>query len=553
MILLQPSTKTRTRERGSILVVCMVLCALGTIGVAAWLALLDARSNQVESNMAALKRRTVYANSKALAYRAIYANHLHSSAALGSDATYTLPDSLGEATIRAYAAAPLEDATSIRFSKIGVTPFRTYTTDVVVDLSDGIGKQAWDFQLRSYNPILGGDLLVMNTPTDPGTGDTLIAGNLNVQGRAVFWDAVQKDFQGGIQANEFHLPNNIKGATTFENPGGTAVLPLNYPIPYQTTGVTASGAAYLGELDVAESTPNAHNDYASRFVATGNAQTMSGFTGLSIGPGPDTIADGPNDATIEAQISSQSPDALMTALPAFYPLSSRVLNAVADKNNPAFSSAQLLQIYSDQIPVPDDALAYLTSIHRAKISPQGRALHEANGTAAYSDGDGLIFIVLESPVLPHLILSRAHEITLIGQSDATAATTAEALDPRGIVINNTGTDSIHVLNFEEQNRRRLILSVATEANASPPLFGYDAEVAFSGSTPFPRWDLIWDLQNTGVMIDTSAVAGVTIVGGIRANRRIDVLSGQVTLTRQYNFDGLENLLSRNAWIEAYKQ
>lgn len=531
----------------------MVLCALGTIGVAAWISLLDARGHQIEANMEALKRRAVYENSKALAYRAIYTNHLHASSALATARTYTLPHSLGSATVRAYSEVPLENTSTMRFSKIGVTPFRTYTTDVVVDLSDGISTQDWNFQLRSYNPILGGDLLVMSTPIDPLIGDTLVSGDLNVQGRAIFWDAVRKDFQGGIQANEFHLPNNIMGATTFENPSGTSVLPLNYPIPYQTTGMTSAGAAYLGELDIAQSSPNSHNDYASRFIATGNSQTMSGFTGSSIGPGPATRADGPNDAAIEAEIASQSPATLMTTLPAYYPLSSRVLNAVADKSGPAFSSAQLLQIYSDQTPLPNDALTYLTATHWSKIGANSRPLHEANGSAAWSDGTGLVFVVLSNPGLPHLIISRAHEITLIGQPDGASATAAAALDPRGIVINNTGTDSIHVLNFEEQNQRRLILSIATEDNPTPPIFGYDAEIAFLGSTPFPRWELIWELQNTAAIIDASAVAGVTIVGGIRANREINVSSGQLTLTRQYNFDGLENLLSRNAWIEAYKQ
>lgn len=531
----------------------MVLCALGTLGVAAWLALLDARGHQVESNMDALRRRTVYANSKALAYRAIYGNHLHSASPLTSAVTYTLPHNLGEATIRAYGSVPLKDAGAVRFSKTGITPFRSYTTDVVVDLSDSVGTQAWDFQLRSYHPVLGGDLLIVNPPTDPSIGSSLVSGNIDVKGRAVFWDAVKKDFQGGIQATDFLLPNTINGTTTFGNPDGDPVLPLNYPIPYQTTGMTASGPAYLGELDIAESTPNAHNDYASRLIATGNAQTLSGFTGRSIGPGPDTIADGPNDDAIEVEISTQSPATLMTTLPAHYPLSSRVLNAVADKNNPAFSSAQLLQIFTDQVPVPNDALAYLTSIHRSKIAPQSRELHEANGTAAYSDGNGFVGIVLESPALPHLIISRAHEVELIGQSDTTLANAAASLDPRGIIINNTGTDSIDMISFEEQNWRRIILSMATEENATPPTFGYEADVTFSGSSAFPRWNLIWELQNTAASIDTSAVSGVSIVGGIRANRQINVSSGQITLTREYNYDGLENLLSRNAWIEAYKQ
>ena len=553
MILHLPTAIKKPSQRGSILVVCMVLCALGTLGVAAWISLLDARGHQAEAGMDALKRRTVYANSRALAYRAIYANHLHADASLPANQTYTLPDNLGAATIRAFATVPLEDGSAVRYSKTGITPFRTYTTDLTVDLSDGIGASEWGFQLRSYNPMLGGDLLVINPLTDPTSGDIIISGNLDVQGRAVFWDAVVKDFNGGIQANEFQLPNNIQGITAFETPTGATVLPLNYPMPFQTTGMSTGGPAYLGELDIAQSGSNSHNDYASRLNATGNYVSLSGFTGATVGPGPDTIADGPNDGTLEADISAQPPATLMTTLPANYPLSSRVLNAVADKNNPPFTMDQLYQIYSDQIPVPDDAIAYLTSTQQAKISARARELHEANGSAVYTDGTGVVNIVIGSPILPHVILTRAHEITLIGQPDAGAAAVAAGLDPRGIVINNTGTDSVHVLNFEERNGRRLVLSIATAESPTPPLFGFNAEMAFVGSIPFPNWEMIMDLQNTGALIDTSAVAGATITGGIRANRQIDVVSGQLSLVRQFNHDGLESLLSRNAWVEAYRK
>lgn len=65
--------------------------------------------------------------------------------------------------------------------------------------------------------------------------------------------------------------------------------------------------------------------------------------------------------------------------------------------------------------------------------------------------------------------------------------------------------------------------------------------------------MILDLQNTGAIFDASPVAGATITGGIRANREIDVASGTLTIDRQYDYDGYESLLSRNAWIEAYRK
>ncbi|MEM9016419.1 MAG: hypothetical protein AAGC68_05350, partial [Verrucomicrobiota bacterium] len=336
----------RRAERGSVLVVCMVLAALGTLGVAAWISLLDARGHQVEANVAALERRAAYQSSKALAYEAIFANHLHTNSGLATDTTYTLPDGLGEAVVKAYGAVPLNNATSLRSTKNGATPIESWSTDVEVTTTDGIGTYDWNFELRNYNPILGGELLAMHSPVNFDTSESLITGNLVVRGRASLWDVADKDFGAGFRADEFLLPNSIVGTTSLTDSTGSAVLPLNYPFPKQTTGLFGATPAYASELDITQSTTNAHNAYANRLVATGISDTMNGFVGKVIGPGPDTIADGSNDATLETQIASGDPAFLMTALPPNYPLSSRVLRAVADKNNPPFSADQLYDIFS---------------------------------------------------------------------------------------------------------------------------------------------------------------------------------------------------------------
>ena len=119
--LLSPSYRKRCSQRGSILVICMVLAALGTIGVAAWMALLDARGHQVEAGFESMKRRATLQSSKALARDALYANHLHEGSGLATDATYTVPgnptiigsgdstvyenENVASVTIRAFAGA----------------------------------------------------------------------------------------------------------------------------------------------------------------------------------------------------------------------------------------------------------------------------------------------------------------------------------------------------------------------------------------------------------------------------------------------------------------
>lgn len=544
----------------------MVLAALGTLGVAAWISLMTARGNQIEANYETMKRRATIQSGKALARDAFYSNHLHSSTALASDAVYTIPggtapaagsgvsytpENVAEVTIKAYADVPLSKATATRNTKPGVSPFRSFTTDVEVILSDGTNTETMQFQLRNYNPVLGGELLSMHPTNDYVASNSLVEGDITIEGHAMFWDALYKDMNAGIKAEEYLLPNEINGSGSLSHTSGGSTLPLNYPIPLQTTGLAASAPAYDGQLDIVASAGNTHNDYRARAIATGQSVSLDGFVPTVVGPGPDTLADGPNDSTLEAEISSQDPDTLMTTLPANYPLSSRVLNAVADKNNPPFSEDQLFDIYRAQLPIPDDALAYLNATHPTKIGSRLPDLHEANDTAAHTDDAGKVEIYLDEATLPHLVINRAHEIVFHGQESPTEVTLAEGMNPRITAIDNNGSDSIHTIDFRGQNHRRIVLAISTEQGASSPTWGYDAEMAFSGPDPFPEWHMILELENTGALIDTSPVSSASIVGGIRGSRNINVTSGGLVLKRQYNYEGYESLLSRNAWIETY--
>ena len=99
-------------QQGSVLVLCMVMAALGTIGVAAWLSLLDARSHQVEASFKALERRVALNNSRALAYQVLYSKNLHTNGGLAGDTVYSLPAGKGKVTIKAFNQVPLKSATA---------------------------------------------------------------------------------------------------------------------------------------------------------------------------------------------------------------------------------------------------------------------------------------------------------------------------------------------------------------------------------------------------------------------------------------------------------
>jgi len=538
------------RERGSVLVVCMVLAALGTIGVAAWFSLLDARSHLVEASLKALERRVAARNSRALAYRAIYGSVLHANTGVANDIVYELPDGKGRATLRANPTVALRNDTAGLHAKDGATPLRSASTTLVVDLLEGPGTTRWGFRLRNQHPALGGDLLSIHAPVIPSDSAALVSGNLRVKGRAVFWDAIVRDVSSGLRADEYLLPNHLVGATTFTNVAGNAVLPLNYPHYQRTTGVTSSGAAYRGELELGSASVNPQNAYESRLGTT--PETIQGTTARSESAGAPTLAPSSDDPTLLAYIDANPPDSVTTELSSRNGLSSQVLLAALAKSNPPLSKGQSFQIFNAQASLPDDALTSLMatideSDLGTALDQNLLAMNAKFGSRFNSTGKGVSQIYLDRPEITRVVVTNTSRLRLIGQSDATSASAAAALAPLLILVDNRAGGILSQIDLHHENQRALIVAVLGSP-ASPNV----AEVAFSGGSAFPVWRGIFDLQSVGLDFDLGSVAGARIVGGIRGNHRIAVSGGTLTLEGDPAGSVLAPLLSRDAWIETVR-
>lgn len=526
----------------------MVLAALGTIGVAAWVSLLDARGQQVEANVEGLQRRVVARNSRALAHQAIYANHLPSSSGHGSPTTYTMPGGLGECTIGSYPEAPLAESDSQRVSRNGATPLLSYTTDVNVAIPNGAGTEIWQFQLRAASPFLGGDLLAVHPPANFEDSRPLVSGSLIVEGRALFWDAVASDFGAGFRADEVLLPNQIHGVSSFPDSSGVETLPLNYPLPLQTTGLSSTGDAYVGSIEVFSPSPNPHNSYRERIISSGASEEVDGLVAVSRGGGPDTRAPGPDDAELAARISTDPPDVLVDYLEDHAPLSSLILLEVLEKSNPAFSESQLLAVFADQGLMPDDVLSELAGTHADRIREANDIeLAFANEVSYQSDGSGRVDVFLRNPTLPHLVAKNVARLHLHGQDDDTDDGAAAALPARIILVDNDASPILEETRLHNKNARPIALALSSPVSAPATTTFF-----FEGSVPFPEWHAVVELRHTEAVVDTSAVSEGILVGGLRTNRHVDVASGVLRIRPQHDPRGLELLLSRNAWIEAYQ-
>lgn len=550
-------TNRAKQQEGSILVICMVMATIGTLGVTAWISLMDARGHLVEANMAALERRTVRENSKALAYYAIYNNHLHDKTASGSYSEYTIDDTvddLGQCIVMPYTTAPLTETSNSRQAKNGASPSRAFSTDVEVRLFKDVAAmkgseyESWEFQLRSYHPNLGGELLTFYPPAVPASGNPLVSGSLHVKGRAVFWDAVKKDFGAGLRANEYVLPNRIGGTTTLPTVAGTNTLPLNYPIPHTTTGLSTGGGWYDGTMDYFESSTNTHNSYYDKM---GSKVVLDGSVVSTAGPGPATRADTGYDAALETQIQTEDPSTLVNSLVPYYPLSSRVLTAVVQKNNPAFTGSQFRQVFEQHLPIPNDALSTLMATHGTLMESDMETLNVKNNTLYTSDGNGNIWVYLNQAGLPDLYIQASNTVQLVGQSNATDEGSAASLPPSSIIIaRHDGDADFSTASFRHANRRRIILGLTMEGSAPQTT---PATFRFAGSVPFPKWSMLLETRGIPASFNLSPVSGATIRGGIRTNSELNITGGTLTLEQETDYSNLDTNSTRHAWIEAYRK
>ena len=355
----------------------------------------------------------------------------------------------------------------------------------------------------------------------------------------------------GIKADEYLLPNSIVGATTFFSTADLATLPLNYPHYLRTTGQSAGGPAYKGELELMSGTINPQNSYEAR-IATGTPVKLKGGIPSSKSAGPPTRATTPNDAALITMIDTSPPQVVAENLSQINLLSSPVRVAAARKANLPLKNAQLHQVFNAQLSIPDDALTQMMAA--LDESDLGSVIDTAitdmnikNGAQYNTNGKGKVQIFLDRPELSQVVVAEVTKLRLFGQPDATKAAAAALLTPLLIIVDNRGGQVLTDIDLFHGNRRPLIVAIIS-APAAPPL----ANAVFKGGSAFPSWRVIFDLQNSGLAFNASGVSGSKIIGGIRGNHRITVAGGSVTLERETDGAALMPLLSRDAWIEAIR-
>lgn len=458
---------------------------------------------------------------------------------------------------------------------------RAFSLDLGTDsvppviLSDGVSGQPLQFQLKSYNPVLGGDLLSVHPTSQTASEPVRMEGEIIVNGRAVFWPASYRpELNSDIRADEWVLPSANGPLVNLLDTQDSATMPSNYPFFPQTTGHNSFGTPYDNQLEIVDNGTSQINGYFARLAQFNNSESASGVTITTDGLGIDTIPPGLNDdLLIDAILNNPVNNTVIGELTANQPLSSDVL--ISALNRPAtFTAAEIQPILEAQSPLPDDVLAELAKMV-ARPAPanqptvgltQDQILQVMNFTqySFVTSGTGTVVVDLGSGTLPNLGLEQIDNIVLVGQPEPLGP--LDNLQPRAIAIRNSENVKLsNVRMVGETNARRMALAISqTGVLDNSDIINVDGTPAdnnqftnfmFDGGIDFMNWNMI--VETEGVSQNWDANQGalsitVNLIGGIRTDHSIRVQGGVLNIQQMVNPEFLESLLSRNAWIETYR-
>lgn len=558
------------RIKGSVLVVALVISAVGTIGVLATVSIIGARSLEAESHFDGLDRRVILNNSKALAREAIYRNYLPNETVVAAETTFSY-DTWAKVKIGDFDKAALSFGDAARTHPTGAAPIRAFSQDLSVKVNDGSNDYGFQYQMRSYNPALAGDLLSIHPSPQVATEKPRISGDLIVKGRAVFWDGGEDYYDqssaSSVKSEVVIVPASNPPKLLLEDPDGAKIKPSNFISFNQTMGQVSSGNTYKGELDIVDNSETGVNSYFNRLSLLGGEASFDGADGVTDGLGPEEVVPRLLDSTLISIIEdiTQTDAATIGLLAANAPLSSDVMISLLTRY-PQISPVYLVPLLFSQSPLPDDVMIALADPAKPISEAARNSLLSSTAFSYISDGKGTVFIDLDSVYLPNLILEDVSRLVLRGQYDSASADAAKLMQPRAIAIKNSNNVFLSEVSLEGlTNQRRIALAISQTGvldgadlidttGAASTLGTNQTKFVFRDSDNYPTWKMITETEGVSQHWDLSNIPtdGITLEGGIRADHSIRVSGGTLTLEKEDDPTFIESLVSRNAWIETYK-
>lgn len=484
---------TNRHPQGSVLVVCLVIVAVGALGVAAILPLVGARSQESEVREESLTRRLTEQNSRALAREAFTQNHLASKELPAGPETFSFADDMGEASFSPHANSPLSESNFVRLNLTGAVPSSAFSTDVEVILSSGPGEpHTYQLQAKSHHPIYQGNLLSIYRHPDAATYPVVLRGDLTVEGRLTLGDtiyATNPDNGSGIVARRLQIGDRGIEKLALSNPEGGLLLPENYGPISMPSGKSGGVADLSGQLHAFDNPESPENSYLPRILTYPDHLVVSGAVpvnlfagaegdhssaGASLAPPPGAPFD-PATSSLLCQ-AYEAHRLLLSAAFAANSLSTTVNFSFADMSfgSPEFSTwwndarafdgtnpsgvATSLndgigQLQSSLISAmsasggpdpttggwwppafPDFSDTNFWSTNNPYLGSGGTAVGWETAMVG-SDGEGSVQIDLGDPSLTHVLInSNVRRLILTGQTTAAEIAAAESAPPIVVVV-----------------------------------------------------------------------------------------------------------------------
>ena len=260
-------------QLGSALLLSLMIMGVCTMGVAAWIAIINGRAAYSDATEDGMRRRVALENSRAIAEEYLYnyaTTQDSGAAALFPQVTYPpdnaeQPDIVERMQVAAWVDGSLNSTTPVwRASRMGPSNGGGYYRNYQVLLGKGGNQVLRDFEVRSRSPILSGDLVIFNQPTitpgDPSDPDIRFRCNMHVNGRTVFWrpDMIEVRDDNHFSTKAYAVMTRLVGDYPVVDSSGNRLRPSNFPFTPVTGGAVGVGAlGYDGRIS------NVENSYAS--------------------------------------------------------------------------------------------------------------------------------------------------------------------------------------------------------------------------------------------------------------------------------------------------
>jgi len=195
---MNPIFQLRPRPHsGSTAVIALMIVAMGTLGLLGMVAIIQARTQQVEATEEAFLRRVRENNGRQMSREYAYRYVLPSAS--GAGGTFTLADGWGKITAGSWAASPFTTSTTGEINPMGPGGTRDpFQVAVAVSLYGQYSGGAWDadetpqsqqIQVRADCPALSGTLLGIHRSAIGVLANNQVSGAVTVNGASYFWDA----------------------------------------------------------------------------------------------------------------------------------------------------------------------------------------------------------------------------------------------------------------------------------------------------------------------------------------------------------------------------